>query len=165
MRSNIGCNWINESKLADVLIEQFVVVFFLSRNFINRIFLSPHCALIVFARSTFIRSFRIDSIDSDFKIVRDLTKSRGDRFPDTMTATTFPLVRPSSWCVSWSDTARDATTGPPSGYRIFVCRQARQVLPASSDRLATQEIPGRREKFLCGIVTRWHAMPRAPTPF
>lgn len=75
-----------------------------------------------------------------------------------MTATAFPLVRPSSWCVSWSDTARDATTEPPSGIGLFVAQRDK-----FSDRLATRF--SREEKFLCDVVARWHAMPRARTSF
>lgn len=40
----------------------------------------------------------------------------------------FSLMRPS--CVSWSDTARDATHEPPSGTELFVADR-RQVLSAS----------------------------------
>lgn len=58
----------------------------------------------------------------------------------------FSLVRPASWCVSWSDTARDATTGPPSGYRIlFVAKRDKFSLRPLI--VATRDYRGKRSFF------------------
>lgn len=111
-----------------------------------------------------IRQYRLRRIDQDCtrREVRQNLDGIDSQTP--MTATAFPLVRPSFRCVSWSDTARDATTGPPSGIELFVAESATSSRSALfSDRLATR-FP-REEKFLCGVAARWHAKPRARTPF